>query len=419
MEVINKLKKVYKSISQPEWFYRSGSIKVEKFGNGFFYSMDAKNNSKWQMSDEDLLTAYLEIPEVSSIINYKARAFSQMDLRAVVKSTGEDYTGGDSLARLFDSPNWFQGKQEFLRQTKIFRELFGNEYIYFNVPFGMDIARTKGVFTLPSYMVEIKPAKEQPMFYTVTDSKDLFSYYFTFNTREGKKEFPLDYNLINHLNDNRVKFDPENYLKGTSGISTVSINIANLRAAYEARNILISNRGALGILSNDQTSNDFGKIPFDDDEKKEIEAKLRSKRYDWIITNLGLKWQQINQSVDELKLFEETKDDTKKVCEALGVPAELFLTETTFDNKKQADKQLYQNTIIPEAQEWVNSMNVMCENDKRSWEWVCDYSNLPALQEDRRLNAQTFTTAMAGFEKAINLGIMTVDEAKEELNKFV
>ena len=89
-------------------------------------------------------------------------------------------------------------------------------------------------------------------------------------------------------------------------------------------------------------------------------------------------------NVGDLKLFEETEADTRKICDAFGLPYELLSTEkgTTFDNKKEAKRQFYQDTIIPEADEWIQALNDFFQTKGKSWSIIGTFDHLPIFQEN-------------------------------------
>jgi hypothetical protein len=109
-------------------------------------------------------------------------------------------------------------------------------------------------------------------------------------------------------------------------------------AAYEARNVLITRKGALGILSN-QTRDAAGSKPLKEGEKKEVQEDfqkygLGKDQYQVIITNANLKWQPMTFSTKDLMLMEELEDSTRAIADNLDYPMYLlgFKEGSTFSN---------------------------------------------------------------------------------------
>jgi HK97 family phage portal protein len=349
-----------------------------------------------------------EVPEVSAIINMKARAFSNMLLEVVSKQSGEEIKNTDRAAKILRKPNWFQGQAEYLMQTKLFREVFGNEYPFTLVPLGTQTIT--GLFTLPPNMVTIKILESKP-YWLFSTMPDKIAYMTTFNGAQHV----LEQGTYIHLNDNNATINEANYLSGISKLNALNMPIQNIRAAYEARNVLIEKRGALGILSNAATD-EFGNAPFDDDEKialqKELEKYgLTKDQWQIILTGLNLKWQQMAIDADKLKLFEETREDTVKICDSYGVPYELLGSQkgTTFRNKEHAELQLYQDTIVPEAVEWIIGMNRLFKTENRSWIIKGSYDHLPIFKEDMRLNAEVLDKIVTALSKALADGAIEIE----------
>lgn len=215
----------------------------------------------------------------------------------------------------------------------------------------------------------------------------------------------------------------QSYLWGIPVMASHQANVRNLRAAYEARNVLIENRGALGILSNGSTDGVGSMLPIDPKLKKELQDEYR--RYGMtkgqmqiIMTSLNLKWQQMAIDTDKLKLFDECEADTRALCLGYGVPYELIAAGQTYDNKLRAERQFYQNTIIPEAGEWCDAINRRVEIAGKSWEVSITYDHLPVFQDNVKERAQAMSLMAAAIEKLITNGVMTVEQAQVELQKF-
>jgi hypothetical protein len=177
-----------------------------------------------------------------------------------------------------------------------------------------------------------------------------------------------------------------------SRIRSLEMPINNQIGAYESRNVLINYRGALGIFSRDISSS--GQIPVAAITPKEKEGLQRDfKRYglkegqwQFIITSAALKWQSVSVPTKDLMLFEEVKASNEAICDKYGYPFELLANQsgTTFANRKEAGKDLYQNSIIPEAKSFYRQLNEFF--DTAAYDIVIDkdYSKVPVLQEDEK-----------------------------------
>lgn len=399
----------------------------EKFNGSFFYPIFGTSSIGW--GSTNYLKDFLEVPEVNGIISLKVSAFANGRISVVSKETGKEVLRNEPLVRSLLNPNPYQSQQEFLQQTKFYHEIFGNEILYFLTPVGMPM-NVKALYSISPDSILITEDNSKPFFQSL-EFNGKYSYVWAGQT----VDFPRE--SIIHIN--RANISGINVLSGitTTNVSQSSLshlwgcpvqeshqpNIRNIRASYEARNVLIENRGALGILSNGGTDAVGAMLPLDPKQKQQLQDDYR--RYGMtkgqmqiIMTSLNLKWQQMAIDTDKLKLFEECEADTRALCLGYGVPYELIAAGQTYDNKLRAERQFYQNTIIPEANEWCDAINRRVEIAGKSWEVRITYDHLPVFQENVKERAQAMALMGGAIEKLIVQGVMTIDQARVELQKF-
>lgn len=387
----------------------------KKFGSSYFFPIFTNSST---YNGIDPLKAFMEVPEVSAVINAKARMFSRMILRQVSKATGEDVQNREQVVKIIRNPNWFQSQREFLRQTKLFRDIYGREYLYLDKPYGV-ATQPRNMYTLPPGNTSAHTVDKVP-FYLVKEPR--IEYVFQW----GREKYPIDQDFIVHLNDNRVQMTPDNWVDGASMLESLAIPINNIRAAYEARNVLIENRGALGILSNAQRDGIGASLPLDEKEKDALQDKLKAyglskNKAQWIITNLALTWQSI--SIDDptkLGLMPEVEADFQKICDSYGVDRQMFATVsgTTFENQKWGERRTYENTVIPEAQEWIDAFNSYFDTASKSWTLVGSFEHIAVLQENMKERGQALTLITGALSKAFTDGAITLEEYQAELAKY-
>lgn len=387
----------------------------EQWGSSYFYPLQP---GTWQ--DFHYLDAFNTIPELNAIINLKARCFSNGVLK-VVNEKGEEQIN-DPINKLLKNPNWFQGGKEFMRQTKLFHEIFGNEYMYVFFPVGFKAQdRTKALFTLPPNLICPEYNEVQP-FHTFSEAPNV-KYILDY---EGKK-VEIDPVTIIHLNDNRVTIDKINQkdiLKGESKMKALTAAINNMKMAYESRGIIMKYRGAQGILSPDG-KDAAGTVPFSEPEKEA--AQLAWKGYgtlqgqaQLLITSVAAKFTPMTQNdPKKLGLFEECEKDFDKMLDQYGCPQEMFVRPdgSTYENQKQAEKGMYVRTTIPEANEWVMGLNAKFFPDGKL-KIIADYSHLPIFQEDMKIKADAMNSMMTVLSKALQDKGITPEEYREELGKI-
>jgi len=389
--------------------------KPKKWGSSWFYNM-ATDADVWGWDKERYLSSFNEVPELNAVINLKARAFSNGVIKAVNKD-GEEIENG--VPDCLKKPNWFQDTKEFMRQTKLFHEIYGDEYIYTLFGVGMKkLTGVKALYALPPNLVDCEYMEKQP-FFTFFKQPEGIRYYLT------ETEERLDTDQIIHLNDNRVSvasMTGKSILKGESKMRGLAAAINNIRYAYEARGVILKTRGAVGILSNN-AEDVSGQVPLDPKERERVQDEFRNYgtlngQSHTIITAMNLRWQKMGVNPSELGLYAETIEDFFKICDSYGTPIDLFASTkgSTFENQKQAEKGLYLRTTIPEANEWIGAVSRAIMPEGISL--VIDYSHLPIFAEDLKVRGESLTAITNALSKMLVDGAITIEEYKEELLKY-
>jgi hypothetical protein len=367
----------------------------------------------------DVIRDYCEIPEINAVYNMKASMFSAGTLKLLDKKGKDASSKHPELATILETPNWFQDQKEFMVQTKLFHEILGNEFIYNLFPLGMKAERSSGLFSLPPNLVKVE-FKSDKLFFTVSDPSGLIKYTW----RSNGKDVPLPADAMMHFNDSRVKYDEsipdEEILRGVSKLEALRPVRQNLRLAYESLGVILKNRGALGIISNDSDNGVGQAIPIKDDEKKIIQDGYRnygglSHQNQLIITSAKVKWQQMSVNPDKLGLFQGKKEDFAKVLDSAGMAMELFVNQgSTYENQKQARKGTYQETIIPEALKWVGGLNRKLLSDSYD-KIVVDYSHLPIFQEDLKSKGEAYKAMADALNRMLVDGAIDVPTYIQEI----
>lgn len=367
-------------------------------------------------TDKKFLELYLTVPELQAVINYKATAFADMRIKAVDKEGKEK-----DIPQLgvFAKPNPLQSFKEFAMQYYVLRAIFGNEFIH--PIFGVDPAKTTTMWNLPPMNAEIIPIENNLIVFNQTELEEIIKeYHFEFNSNTIKYQ-PEE---IIHYNDNQIRFDDNRYLLGDSKLRPLVQSCENIKSAYEARGVLIQN-SALGILSN-TTKDADGTTPLLKGDKEQLQEDfnkygLTKGKWQVIMTNASLQWQSMAVDFGKLKLYEEVDADFRAIANAYGFPPELLQpiagASLNRGSNAEAKKQLYQDAIIPEANEWLQGLGNFFGLDNISL--VADFSHIAVLQEDLKERSIAMNQAATGFDKALAAGFLEIERAKEQFEKFL
>lgn len=385
---------------------------ITKFDGGYWYGIGASPNGEM-----DLLAAF-SLPEVASIFNKRASAKSNARIQVVNKKSGEPME--NNLSRLLANPNFFQSTKEYINQASLFRDIYGNEYDYLFFGVGIKPENAKSMTSMVPAFIKID-YKSDTLYFMESEEPNIV-YKYTFNGLTT----PIPSEQIIHMNDNRVHISrqDETLLKGESKLKSLMMPLVNIQAAYEARGILIKNRGALGILSNDTKDGIGSTLPLEDKEKENLQNQYRqyginAGQHQIIITNMALKWQKMGIDIDKLKLFEEVREDAIKIAEAYNYPPELLVFEkspTLFgENKKAAERSWYQNSIIPEVQEKIQAMNKKFQTENKPYHIIATFDHLAIFQENRKEEVAVFAMTVTALSKALADEVITIEEYRAEL----
>lgn len=378
----------------------------------------------WNFNGDKTLDHFLCVPELNAVLNMNARAFSSGILK-VVNEKGEEQEN-DPVNLILKNPNWLQGQKEFMRQTKLWHDIYGNEYLYMYFPVGFRADKSlKALYTLPPNLVTPEMDNgSQPYFFYKPDSPPKIVYKVK---EEGdSREYPLDESTVIHIHDNNVnvkKLSGKTILRGESKIHSLVAPINNIRMAYESRGVILKYRGALGILSND-TKDVAGSIAVGDEERERLQQEYQNYggldgQYQIIISNSNLKWQQMAVSPDKLGLFQETEENFNKILDVFNTPSELFVRVkgATYENRRESEKGFYQNNIIPTANEWASALNNALMYDSSN-KIIADYSHLPIFQEDLKIKSDALNSMVNVLSRLLQDKQITVEEYRSELGKI-
>jgi len=388
----------------------------KKWGPGWFYRFASTHNT-W--NEIDYLDAFNCVPEVNAAINLKARAHSNGIYKCVDKDGNDKET---EISPVLRSPNWFQAQKEWIRQSVLFHEIYGNEFMYLFFPVGMAKKITR-IFTLPPNLVTVEYNEKIPFFF-YKDAPESVKYILKYENNQQKE---IDSDQIIHLNDNRVTIksaSDKEILTGESKLKPLTPIINNIKMAYESRGVILKHRGALGILGNAGRDGTGSPLPLAPGERERLQGEYMKygglhDQYQIIISDSNLKWQQMGVNPDRLGLFEEIEKDFDRILDAFGIPPEMFASKegSTFENQKQAEKGLYLRTIIPEANERAAAMTARLLEGTTD-RIIADFSHLPIFQDDLNQHGTALKTVVEALSKAYMDEAITIEQYQAELVKY-
>lgn len=356
------------------------------------------------------LKAYTSCPPVAAIINKKAQAF--VNGKTWITNTSGKWKGKEStneaatkIKKLLLNPNKLQSGKQFEAQMYSLINLYGYCVILpIGKPFGYDNTEAKSFWILPNWLLDIYTSTDNFFDKDATVIKRVVFVYGGHRT-----ELPVEELII--IKD----FTPclTSPVLPSNRIEPMAMPINNVIGAYESRNVLINKRGPTGFLT--QENNPLGNIPLTEKEVNAMQADfkkygLRKGQIQVILGMSALKWQKMGFDVNELRLMEEVTESSQAICNGLAYPPFLMgLSDTTFNNQKEASRGLYQETIIPESESIYQQWNTVFNTASYG---ICiskDYSHVAALQEDRLLTAQSRDAVDKALEREFKNNLITLN----------
>lgn len=354
--------------------------------------------------------AYTDCPPLTAIINRKAQSHINGRLW-ILNEKGKEAQNetAKKIRKLLAKPNLLQSWKQFDAQKKIYTQCFGFCLTIAIIPAGFEKygpIEASALWNIPPNMLDIQETNK--LFYKSDISGVIKSIKLSYRgeTTELKDQpFCIFRDFTPSFCSMVV---PETRIK------SLEMPINNIIGAYESRNVLINYRGALGIISSE--SDKSGYIPIKEGDKQSLQKDfqrygLKGQQWKFIITSAAVKWQQMGIPTKDLMLFEEVVDSSKAICDSYGFPPHLLgLIDPTFNNQKEAEKGLYQNTIIPESESEDEEWN----NWFRTYEYGIrierDFSHLPVLQEDKVNLATARKILNEALEKEWRNGMITLNQ---------
>ncbi len=390
--------------------YRSGMNDFWLFGAGpkgtdIHFSFSSLN---------DYIKAYDCCPQVGTIVDRKAEAHSNGKvwlLNTQGKAREKVATGevASRINKVLTQPNPLEDWDTFDAKVKIFVQLFGYCPILKIRPVGFDGSYITKLWIIPPFFLEIEESEQ--IFYNAEKPIKKITLNYKGNSS------PLDPDDIFFIKDSTISLSSSTFLP-TSKLKSLQDPINNIIGALISRRVLINRRGALGVLSN-AGSDSISQIPLDPKDKEEVQNELRNYglRHDqWqvIVTNAALKWQQMGYPTKDLMLFEEVDGSTQIICDRLGYIYRLLSSEKTNSlggsDVKEFKAMLYQEFIMPEAAKMYKQYNLLFDTAKYFLRIEKDFSEVPALQQDKVKLSTARLTMNKAFQIEFGMNACTLNE---------
>lgn len=267
---------------------------------------------------------------------------------------------------------------------------------------GIETGRPLELEVIPSQIVELVPDPE--------DINGVTGYNIDLG---GSKLFVPKEDMI-HWKSFNPNFDAQarTHLRGFNPLGPQQRTLTASNEAIDAQVSMMQNGGAKGVLTNES----LGSLTQEQESqlRSVINNKINNSKVKAAVAALQGKWSYLNigsNSVD-MQLLDTDEHTIKALCNANGIPYELFQSDTTFANKEQALVFYITNELMPDAASLDSILTKnLAEDFGGGFEIKTDFSELPEMAT---LNAKLVDAALKAWWKSPNeKRVMTNDEPIE------
>lgn len=349
------------------------------------------------------------IPQLNQVITKKANMFANMRLVLVDKDGNE--VEDPNFQKFIENPNILQTQNEFLKLWSKQVDVYGNLFCY--------KSQASKLQAYPTSVNLVSPFNISPVLtgkiYDQTELSGIIEKYETRNNL-SQKEFPTqDILWVKNA-------DLDDPTIGISPLRSLKFPLTNTKLAYDYLNVISNEKGAIGMISKENSKDAFGDIPMTPEEKKELEKSFQdsyglgqsidgTNKMRVQITQSAMKWQPMTYPTKDLILMEQIDANFLTIIDHYGMNVNIFSSKSqTYENVTGAIRQCYQDTIFVCADEFTQAFGKFI-GVKEGLTLKADYSHLPIFQTDESAKSTDLKTKVETLTQLVSTQIITKEQA--------
>lgn len=364
----------------------------------------------------NVVTLFREVSEVSFPITAITNRIANGRFQLKDVKTDAIIYDNDSINKFLSQPNPLQTFGEFIQQIEMYKLVTGRAFVYSNTGDFID-PKTRWKMTdeyvvLPSQDVQVVYSQRVKLLsaQNITDIIEKFRF------SGGNSQVDISPSNILYIKDISIGSGCE-HIEGMSRLERLKYPLSNLIAVYEARNAIYVKRGAIGaIVSN--SKDDSGNIPLLPKEKEQLLKDyndtygVSGNKNPTMVTGVPVSFVRFNMSIQELQPFDETLLDAIAIAGEYNVPSVLIprKDQATFSNQGSAEKSLYENVVIPEANNLCSALNSFLGLENDGIYLSVSFDHIPVLQPNAKEKAEVNKTMSETCKANFLSGIITLNE---------
>lgn len=351
------------------------------------------------------------IPQLNQVISKKANMFANMRLILVDKDGNE--IEDPNFNKFIENPNILQTQNEFLKLWSKQLDVYGNLFCY--------KSKASKLQSYPTSVNLVSTFNISPVLtgkiYDQTEMSGIIEKYETRNNL-SQKEFPTqDILWVKNA-------DLDDPTIGISPLRSLKFPLSNTKLAYDYLNVISNEKGAIGMISKENSKDAFGDIPMTPEEKKELEKSFQnsyglgqsedgSNKMRIQITQSAMKWQPMSYPTKDLLLMEQIDANFLTIIDHYGLNVNIFSSKAqTYENVIGAIRQCYQDTIFVCADEFTQAFGKFI-GVKEGLKLKADYSHLPIFQTDESAKSTDIKTKAESLSILVASGIIDNQQANQ------
>lgn len=334
----------------------------------------------------NLKKAYEKCSPLGSILDNYCDTYANGKIHAYnTKVDGTAKNINKDWEALLNKPNWLQDQSQFFRQLALYRKLFGWCYVLKNKPRGLNIPTS--MWVLPNWLLDIEYTDKGNGYLLAKDRKNIRK--ITLCIPDGTN-VELDHKDLILFTDNTNTFDEETWLPN-SRVCRLEYQVSLITSILEAETTLIQNKGAIGIVSGGSEVQGMN-VPMTEESKELLQAEFQNKygltRKQWqiIFSREQITYTPLVFNAADLQLKETLLDAIKMLSEGMHYPFVLtaFSDQSTYNNLPEAEKRLYQDLIIPDAESIADTLAHGLGAVDAGVTFIDDFSHIEVLQDSMK-----------------------------------
>jgi HK97 family phage portal protein len=355
----------------------SGLVSQQVMRVGFNQAVYVSNDT-YQLFEK----AYVENITFFSVIDRIAEKFGHLPRRtykpkAEKRLKGfnlkhfEDSIAEGELSNLLMNPNSFEGQDAFFYKIALSYKGCGEAFIWKNRG-GTVGGKPLELYVIPPWCMH--PVGDGSLFGIASYKLDVDGQFI---------DLPKE-DVIHWKKPSLSLSNTGEHLRGFSPLIPQKRTIEESNSAQDSTVAMMQNGGARAIVYN-ESLNDLTPEQMDQ-YTGVVNRKINTNDRKGAVATVQGKWGMLDLSKGavDLQLMEAHEKVIKAICNANGLPYELFQSDTTFANKEQAWGFFITNTLMPMAASFDGELNRSLKPDFKSNETIAtDFSELPEMQAMR------------------------------------